>query len=57
MMLKKFDEAFGDSKQAMEVDPAFVKGYIRGVYRHTKFTFTKPTHAHLRAPHGCFWGT
>mmetsp|Transcript_34841 Transcript_34841/g.56266 ORF Transcript_34841/g.56266 Transcript_34841/m.56266 type:complete len:477 (+) Transcript_34841:222-1652(+) len=30
MMLKKFDEAFGDSKKAMEVDPAFVKGYIRG---------------------------
>jgi len=30
LMLKKFDEALDNCKKAIELDPAFIKGYIRG---------------------------
>ena len=29
LMLKKFDDALSDCKKAIELDPAFIKGYIR----------------------------
>ena len=30
LMLKKFDQALSDCKKAIDLDPAYVRGYIRG---------------------------
>jgi DnaJ family protein C protein 7 len=32
LMLKKYDEAHNDCKQAIELDPSFVKAYVRFVF-------------------------